>query len=172
MIDEIIDVEKEILEEIVEARASIREDREVFPSGLDKEALIDWTLRNSKFSKYFTTLEEAEKLADKANLILNKASVNETFDAQLVSEGKTNAERIKDAEVIGDKLGIIQHELARRLSDELDAYLDSYPSMKVAQKLVMVADDMRCVKDIIMDPITFGLIIRHRFILDLKIFVS
>lgn len=168
---EISNVEKEIFEEIVAARENIRKEIEVFPSSLDKDNLIEKIKRRTKYRKYFTSLENAEKLADKEKLLLNTAKVNTTFDVGL-AEVKASEELVKEADEIDKNLGVINYDLVKRLTQELDTYLENYPSMKVAQKLVIVGDDIKCIRDIIFDTDTWDTIVRYRFILNLKIFVS
>ncbi len=168
---DLIEIEKEVLEEIVEARENIRETREAFPSGIDKAELIKRTIRTSKNSRYFTDAEKGAEYAEKEKLIVNPATVSTTFDIGVEAKG-TSEEYQKDAEDAEQALGVITLELSKRLAEELDRYLSDYPSMKVAEKLVMVADDVRCIRDVLMNPLTFEPIVRLRFVLKLNIYVG
>lgn len=167
----ITELEKEILTDVMVARAELRDRQEVFPSGLDKDALLANVTRHCKFAKYFTTIEDAEELAKKKKMLLNTANINITFEAALDSDAKTAQERIDSSFVTDEKLSIARHEIRQRLINKLDDYLGEYPSMKFATSLAIVGDELICKKDLMMDPLSFEAVVKYRFILKLKIFV-
>ena len=165
MNDSITELETELLVDLHKERLENIKIIENLPEGIDSDKFLAKVALYSKYQKYIVLGDE--QIADTAatrNFIINPGSVRTSkhLGYEWTSSDRERAEAIANT---GIGLSIMQRELQVALAQELDNYLDSNPSVKIANAFFISFENLRWGTTVLFDDVTHEQVMCCSFLL-------